>query len=762
MKMKGMLNKGIASVLSAALIMGLTPAIPDMSIKSYADEAIDTTPSVQAYADKDTLMGDAFAPDKETGKSDNIGLLYFGKNGNGVLQKWYILGKDNGVKDENGNDTDNIAIFAAFNITSLAIYKDRNSHNYIGDKDEVYVTESETPSSVDSNHYGESDIRQALRNMAGDEGTDTYNYFTATEKTLMQKTKVLTHEYSNNHLYTTNDKLYLASGDISTQNIINVGNVSESAGGCAAADEYTSIKLYYKNYWGSSSKNDLFWLRSPATDSANSHTNYNTHYAWDSAGWIGLSDVEAAGSIRPASNLNLSSVLFASAAPASTNDTQPESGADVETYDITDDAMSLRLDGGDEISESIGTVYYSKEENAVIATKGDTNKKVSLIIQGKTDDKDWYISETVTDNCSVKLGSDHDVAQCKIWLEIPVDDASALAYAVEAKEHDNHTFNEEGHCTVCGYDVSVTDWEYKKPVAATCKDNGKEEYWIYNVNGSTKLYRFTGEYDTPAFGVKEKKLEQFTDMNDIKTDLDPDNHVDQSNDYKPYAKEYVKVSALKHKIICSGCSTKLGTASHDFVDNKCKDCGYIKSSNSSGGGSSGSSSGGSSYSNTGWVKDSKGWKYRNSYDILAQGTTVTDADGNKVEKILWEKVGDKYFAIGSDGYLKTGWIYDGIENKWSYCDENNGRLSGWFYEPNDGYWYYLSPSTGEALTGWQNINGKNYYFAGMPSVPTYSFDAETDTWVYSNTNGVRPFGAMYANTVTPDNYQVDANGAWIH
>ena len=75
--------------------------------------------------------------------------------------------------------------------------------------------------------------------------------------------------------------------------------------------------------------------------------------------------------------------------------------------------------------------------------------------------------------------------------------------------------------------------------------------------------------------------------------------------------------------------------------------------------------------------------------MLAQGTTVTDADGNKVEKILWEKVGDKYFAIGSDGYLKTGWIYDRIDNKWSYCDENAGRLSGWFYEPQDGYWYYL-------------------------------------------------------------------------
>ena len=192
-------------------------------------------------------------------------------------------------------------------------------------------------------------------------------------------------------------------------------------------------------------------------------------------------------------------------------------------------------------------------------------------------------------------------------------------------------------------------------------------------------------------------------------------------------------------------------AAHTFdKNNACTVCGYKKSS------------GGSSNTNTGWIKDSKGWKYRNSDGIIAQGSTVTDADGNKVEKVLWQKAGNGYYAFGSDGYLVTGWIYDKLEDKWYYCDENVGKLYGWYNEPQDGYWYYLSPSTGEALTGWQSINGKDYYFAAAPSAPTYSFDASTDTWIYSNINGARPFGSMYANTVTPDNYQVDVNGAWIH
>lgn len=47
-----------------------------------------------------------------------------------------------------------------------------------------------------------------------------------------------------------------------------------------------------------------------------------------------------------------------------------------------------------------------------------------------------------------------------------------------------------------------------------------------------------------------------------------------------------------------------------------------------------SSSGSSSNINTGWIKDSKGWRFRNSDGTLAQGTTVTDADGGKAQVVL--------------------------------------------------------------------------------------------------------------------------------
>ncbi len=216
-------------------------------------------------------------------------------------------------------------------------------------------------------------------------------------------------------------------------------------------------------------------------------------------------------------------------------------------------------------------------------------------------------------------------------------------------------------------------------------------------------------------------------------------------------------SSYGKPILVVTCTEQGGSGDNDD-DNDDSDNDDDNNNDNNSSSSSGSSSSGS---NTGWIKDSKGWKYRGSDGILAKGTTVTDADGNKVEKVLWQKAGNGYYAFGSDGYLKTGWIYDKLEDKWYYCDESSGKRYGWFYSDVDGYWYYLLPSTGEALTGWHSINGKDYYFAAEPSTPTYSFDASTGFWIYSNIEGNRPFGSMYANTVTPDNYAVDASGAWI-
>ena len=782
--MKGLVIRKVATLLLAASMLSglLLPAVGTINV--YADTNTTSAPSITAYASKSDLK-DKFAPD-----SGNIGKLKFGKNSNSKVQEWYILGSDSGV---NG---DNTAIFAASNMTGNVIFQMNSEYDsavrgYINKSGrnigstEVKYEGSPSLKNFYINHYGLSDARNTLREMATASNT---SYFTPKEQELMNKTTVSTEDLlnkdgdSNPRSYTTSDKLYLPYGSYNPGNQIYIGSSD-------------SKKVDNSKYWATG---DCFWLRTPASGNGGilelcaNPVKGNKLFIDVRSDYGGRSD-----GLRPASNLNLSSVLFASAAVAASLDAS-ETGSIPEGT-----AMTLRLDG---TGKNIGLVKATTD--AITVTKG-SSQIVALVVQGTGKDSnqeiDWYYSTAITGTGTttidkdtietklqqeVQLKDDINLKSCKIWLEI-TDDEDGMIYAVNSSFHQHnydgsewekddptyhyklctpadacpyedkgrdyeeaHTFNEDGYCTVCGYDAG-NYFEYNEELIKTCKDKGREEFWTYTVDGNPTLYRFSGEYDTPAVGVKLKKLEKFTSMDKIITDYDPDNHVDQSNN-KPYAKEYVKVDASTHKILCSGCEAEIGTASHNFSGNKCVDCGYTKSSNSSGG------SGGSSNTSTGWIKDSKGWKYRNSDGIIAQGSTVTDKDGNKVEKVLWQKAGNGYYAFGSDGYLVTGWIYDKLDDKWYYCDENNGKLYGWFNEVQDGYWYYLSPSTGEAMTGWQNVNGKDYYLSGEPSAPTYSFDASTGFWIYSNIYSLRPFGSMYANTVTPDNYQVDANGSWIH
>lgn len=91
------------------------------------------------------------------------------------------------------------------------------------------------------------------------------------------------------------------------------------------------------------------------------------------------------------------------------------------------------------------------------------------------------------------------------------------------------------------------------------------------------------------------------------------------------------------------------------------------------------------------------------------------------ERGNWEKVKDDWFYLDGNGIMKSGWIWSG------------------------GYWYFLNPGKtdnyGKMLTGWQWIDGRCYYLADKSGMN-------------------HPEGAMYANTITPDRYQVNSSGAW--
>ena len=398
-KLKHNFKKGMAFVLSLAMVAGLVPAMSGGANTVQAATGSGTEPSVTAYATKDQLMT-AFNPDSN-GDATTIGKLVFGKNSSSVAQEWYILGKDEGVSG------DNTIIFAASPIATKQAFEDDDSNKKtFASSFGVYET---NPSDVYPNHYGASDLRVALKNMA----TNT-SYFTTAEQGLMNPTTVRTNDILNSTTYTTTDKLYALTAD-------------------GTGSPYTTIKagsdnntvLAESSYWRSG---EYFWLRSPS------------EYSSDNIAMLAYPGKHVYGSIvrtkfavQPASNLNLSSVLFASAATAASSDA-------AEARTIADGtAMTLRLDG---TGKDIGTATYNTTTGDIKAVKGTTSQTVALVVQGNDGTNNWYYSKKITGTDVVNVSdivaesntpASIDLSACKIWLEA-TDSTENLTYAVNATE----------------------------------------------------------------------------------------------------------------------------------------------------------------------------------------------------------------------------------------------------------------------------------------------------------------------------------------
>ena len=397
-KLKHNFKKGMAFVLSLAMVAGLVPAMSGGANTVQAATGSGTEPSVTAYATKDQLMT-AFNPDSN-GDATTIGKLVFGKNSSSVAQEWYILGRDTGVSG------DNTIIFAASPIARKQAFEDDDSNKKtFASSFGVYET---NPSDVYQNHYGASDLRVALKNMA----TNT-SYFTTAEQGLMNPTTVTTNDILNSTIYTTTDKLYALTAD-------------------GAGFPYTTIKVGSDNntvlaessYWRSG---ELFWLRSP------SDLDSSDNIAWVAypGKYVYGSIVSTKFAVQPASNLNLSSVLFASAATAASSDK-------AEARTIADGtAMTLRLDG---TGKDIGTATYNTTTGDIKAVKGATSQTVALVVQGNDGTNNWYYSKKITGTDVVNVSdivaesntpASIDLSACKIWLEA-TDSTENLTYAVNA------------------------------------------------------------------------------------------------------------------------------------------------------------------------------------------------------------------------------------------------------------------------------------------------------------------------------------------
>lgn len=124
-----------------------------------------------------------------------------------------------------------------------------------------------------------------------------------------------------------------------------------------------------------------------------------------------------------------------------------------------------------------------------------------------------------------------------------------------------------------------------------------------------------------------------------------------------------------------------------------------------------------------------------------------------------------WFHFGKDGIMTVGW-YQASDALWYYTSEvSDGNLGmlikGWHKDGQDGKWYFLDRRTGIMLSGWQEIDGKSYYFAAEEDIPgqTWFWKTGLGKWIYEKLR-YKSYGSMYMDERTPDGCLVDKNGVW--
>ena len=370
------LKKKVGSLLLAAAM--IVTSFPTFSHEVYAAELPDST----QFATVEQLK--SFNTDDTNDGIKNPAKVYFGYNN----QQWWIAGHDTQSQNK-----ENLVLFAASPLATRVKFN-------LNPGDKTYRGQT-----VYSNHYGASDIKSTVN------GLET-SYFTNAEQELMNATEVHTNDTKNASVYSTTDKLYLAYGDPDSNHdkYITVG-INSSDNDVQSLNNSLRVD---QDYWG---KNH-FWLRAPLMDISDFALVATPGYYVNSDG------VSIGNALVPAFELNLSSVIFASAAPAASSD----GPLDIKTVNdkSVDGAYTLRYAP----TNNIGTTTISRSKESVVVT-GITNENTYLVVQNK--DGAWSKKVTSDDVVFASETSDSltSFENCKAWLETTNE---KITYASEVKQ----------------------------------------------------------------------------------------------------------------------------------------------------------------------------------------------------------------------------------------------------------------------------------------------------------------------------------------
>lgn len=400
------LKKPCSFLLVSAMVLTM---FPTFSTSVHAEE--NQSPTKEQFSTVEEL--------KNYDTNDNDGVknpakVYFGNNN----QQWWIAGSQS---------NDSITLFSASSMRDDVQFESNYMDNKTYDDKWNCTYPDREPAEVFPNHYGASYIRNVtLKEMEA-------SFFTSSEQALINETTIYTDDTKNNSVYSTADKLYLAYGDQEDYNHITVGKNS-------ANDLNDGLRID-PSYWGKSVL-ELFWIRSPFVSNDNPNDGSSVLTAWPSKNYPAFNGAQTSNAekIRPAFELNSSTILFASAVPSAT------STGNLTLQDTDGDgAFTLRYDAG-KYSKNLGSAEISYDESKVILT--DVPNGTYLVAQNSN----GAYAKQITNETEVSASGMNldNFANCKIWLET-TDTANRITYAALAEKEQETAVN-----IVAGAGLNIT------------------------------------------------------------------------------------------------------------------------------------------------------------------------------------------------------------------------------------------------------------------------------------------------------------------
>ena len=400
------LKKPCSFLLVSAMVLTM---FPTFSTSVHAEE--NQSPTKEQFSTVEELKN------YDTNDNDGVKIpakVYFGNNN----QQWWIAGSQS---------NDSITLFSASSMRDDVQFESNYMDNKTYDDKWNCTYPDREPAEVFPNHYGASYIRNVtLKEMEA-------SFFTSSEQALINETTIYTDDTKNNSVYSTTDKLYLAYGDQEDDKHITVGKNS-------ANDLNDGLRID-PSYWGKSVL-ELFWIRSPFVSNDDPNDGSSVLTAWPSKNYPAFNGAQTSNveKIRPAFELNSSTILFASAVPSAT------STGNLTLQDTDGDgAFTLRYDAG-KYSKNLGSAVISYDESKVILT--DVPNGTYLVAQNSN----GTYAKQITNETEVSASGMNldNFANCKIWLET-TDTANRITYAALAEKEQETAVN-----IVAGAGLNIT------------------------------------------------------------------------------------------------------------------------------------------------------------------------------------------------------------------------------------------------------------------------------------------------------------------